>query len=64
MADEIPQGMSDKGTLRDATKMVSNSRSVWYAVVALVVLGVAGVAIYSGSDTTTPNQTPAATTTQ
>jgi hypothetical protein len=48
MAGKIQKGMSDKGTLRDPSKMASNSRSVWYAVIALVVLGVAGLAIYSG----------------
>ena len=62
MADKIERGMSDKGTLRDPSKMVSNSRSVWYAVVALVVLGVAGLAVYSVSDGTTPNQTQTTTT--
>ncbi len=62
MADKIPQGMSDKGTLRDASKMVSNNRSVLYAAIALVVLVVAGFAIYSASDSTAPNQTPATTT--
>ena len=64
MADKIQRGMSDKGTLRDASKMVSNNRSVLYAAIALVVLVVAGFAIYSASDSTTPNQTPATTTTQ
>ena len=64
MADKIDRGMSDKGTLRDPSKMVSNNRAVWYAVIALVVLGVAGLAIYSGSDSTTPNQPPTTTTTQ
>jgi hypothetical protein len=62
MADKIERGMSDKGTLRDPRKMVSNNRSVWYAVVALVVLGVAGLAVYSVSDRTTPNQAPTTTT--
>ena len=62
MADKIERGMSDKGTLRDPSKMVSNNRSVWYAVVALVVLGLAGLAIYSVSDSTTSNQTPTTTT--
>ena len=61
MAGKIQKGMSDKGTLRDPSKMASNSRSVWYAVIALVVLGVAGLAIYSGSHVP-PTPTPTATT--
>jgi hypothetical protein len=64
MAAKIPQGMSDKSTLRDASKMVSNNRSVLYAAIALVVLVVAGFAIYSASDSPTLDQTPATTTTQ
>jgi cell division protein FtsL len=64
MADKIPQGMSDKSTLRDASKMVSNNRSVLYAAIALVVLVVAGFVIYSASDSPTLDQTPATTTTQ
>jgi hypothetical protein len=64
MADKIPRGMSDKGTLRDASNMVSNNRSVLYAAIAVVVLVVAGFAIYSTTDSTTPNQTPATTTTR
>ena len=63
MADKMERGMSDKGTLRDPSKMVSNNRSVVYAVIALVVLAVVGLAIYAGTETTTPNQPPATTTT-
>jgi hypothetical protein len=61
MAGKIQKGMSDKGTLRDPSKMANSNRSVWYTVIALVVLGVAGLAIYSGSDTP---PTPTTTTTQ
>ena len=61
MADKIQRGMSDKGTLRDPSKMVSNNRGVWYVVIALVVLAFAGFTLYSV--TSGPIQTPPATTT-
>ena len=31
MADKVPRGMSDKGTLRDPSKMVSNNQRWVYA---------------------------------
>ena len=61
MADKI-QGMSDKGTLRDPSKMVSNSHRLVYAVITLVVLAFAGFTVYSVTDSTTRNQPPATTT--
>ena len=33
MADKVPQGMSNKVTLRDPSKMVSNSHRLIYAIV-------------------------------
>jgi len=63
MADKVPQGMSDKGTLRDPSKMVSNSHRALYATITLVVLALVGFTIYSVSDTP-PNQTPPTSTTQ
>ena len=61
MADKIPRGMSDKGSLRDPSKMVSNSHRLMYAVIALAVLAFVGFTVYSV--TSTPNQIPPATTT-
>ena len=64
MADKIEQGMSDKGTLRDPSKMVSNSHKLMYAVITLVVLAFVGFTVYSVTDSTTPTQPAATTTTQ
>ena len=64
MADKIQQGMSDKGTLRDPSKMVSNSHKLMYSVIALVVLVFVGFIAYSVTDSTTPTQPAATTTTQ
>ena len=64
MADKIEQGMSDKGTLRDPSKMVSNSHKLMYVVLTLVVLSFVGFTVYSITDSTTPTPPPAATTTQ
>ena len=64
MADKIEQGMSDKGTLRDPSKMVSNSHKLMYAVITLVVLTFVGFTVYSITDSTTPKPPPATTTTQ
>jgi hypothetical protein len=61
MADKVPQVMSDKGTLRDPSKMVSNSHRLIYAVVAAAALAVVGFTVYSVIST--PTQTPPATTT-
>ena len=62
MADKVPRGMSDKGTLRDPSKMVSNSHRVIYAVIALAVLAFVGLTVYSVTDSTPPNQTPPTST--
>ena len=64
MADKIEQGMSDKGTLRDPSKMVSNSHKLMYAVIALVVLVFVGFTVYSVTNSTTPTQPAPTTTTQ
>ena len=64
MADKIEQGMSDKGTLRDPSKMVSNSHKLMYAVITLVVLAFVDFTVYSVTDSTTPTQPAATTTTQ
>jgi hypothetical protein len=64
MADKVEQGMSDKGTLRDPSKMVSNSHPVLYAAIALILLVAAGFAIYSASYAPPPNQPPPTTKTQ
>ena len=61
MADKVPQGMSDKGTLRDPSKMVSNSHRLLYAVIAVAALAFVGFTVYSV--TSTPIQTPTTTTT-
>ena len=61
MTDKI-EGMSDKGTLRDASKMVSHR--LMYAMVSLVVLVLVGFTVYSVTDSRLPNQPPAPTTTQ
>ena len=63
MADKVPRGMSDKGTLRDPSKMVSNSHRLMYAVITLVVLAFVGFTVYSVTDGTAPNPTPPAPTT-
>ena len=64
MADQIEQGMSDKGTLRDPRKMVSNSHKLMYAVIALVVLAFVGFTVYSVTNSRTPTQPAPTTTTQ
>lgn len=64
MADKVPQGMSDRGSLRDPNKMVSNSHRLMYAVIALVVLAFVGLTVYSVTDSTPPDQTPPASTPQ
>ena len=61
MTDKIPREMSDKGTLRDPSKMVSNSHRLLYAVIAVAALTFVGFTVYSV--TNTPTQTPPATTT-
>jgi hypothetical protein len=60
MADKIQRGMSDKGSLRDPSKMVSNSHRLIYAVVALAVLAFVGFTVYSV--TSPPNHAPPAPT--
>ncbi len=62
MADKVPRGMSDKGTLRDPSKMVSNSHRLTFAVIALAVLAFVGFTVYSVTSTQPPS-TPATTTT-
>ena len=59
MTDKIPREMSDKGTLRDPSKMVSNSHRLLYAAVAALTF--VGITVYSV--TNTPTQTPPATAT-
>jgi hypothetical protein len=61
MADKVPRGMSDKGTLRDPRKMVSNNQRWVYAAILAAVLGFVGFTVYSV--TNDPNPTPPATTT-
>jgi hypothetical protein len=61
MADKVPKGMSDRGTLRDPSKMVSNSHRLLYAVIAVAALAFVGFTVYSV--TNTPTQTPPPTTT-
>ena len=61
MADKIQRGMSDKGTLRDPSRMVSNSHRVIYAVIAAAVLAFVGFTVYSV--TSTPIETPRTATT-
>lgn len=61
MADKIPREMSDKGTLRDPSKMVSNSHRLLYAVIAVAALTVVGFTVYSVINT--PTQPPPATAT-
>jgi hypothetical protein len=61
MADKVPRGMSDKGTLRDPSKMVSNNQRWVYAAILAAVLGFVGFTVYSV--TNDPNPTPPATTT-
>ena len=61
MADKIPRDMSDKGTLRDPSKMVSNTHRLTYAVVAAAALAFVGFTVYSVIST--PTQTTPATTT-
>ena len=64
MTDKVPRGMADKGTLRDPSKMVSNSHRAVYAAIALAVLALVGFTVYSVSDSTPPNQTPPTSTPQ
>ena len=47
MANKVPRGMSDKGTLRDPSKIVSNNHRAIYAVIFLVVLAFVGFTVYS-----------------
>ena len=61
MADKVPRGMSDKGTLRDPSKMVRNNQRWVYAAILAAVLGFVGFTFYSV--TNDPNPTPPATTT-
>ena len=61
MADKVPKGMGDKGTLRDPSKMVSNSHRLIYAVIALAALAFVAFTVYAV--TNTANQTPPTTTT-
>ena len=61
MADKVQRGMSDKGSLRDPGKMVSNSHRLMYAVIALAVLAFVGFTVYSV--TSTPTQAPPPATT-
>ena len=58
MADRVPRGMSDKGTLRDPSKMVSNNQRWVYAAIVAAVLGLVGFTVYSV--TNDPNPTPPA----
>ena len=60
--DKVPRGMADKGTLRDPSKMVSNSHRAVYAAITLAVLALVGFTVYSCS--TPPNQTPTTSTPQ
>ena len=60
MADKIPRDMGDKGTLRDPSKMVSNSHRIIYAAIAVAALAFVGFTVYSV--TNTPTQTPPVTT--
>ena len=53
---KVSQGLSDKGTLRDPSKMVSNSHRRIYAVIAVAALAFVGFTVYSV--TSTPIQTP------
>ena len=62
MAEKVPRGMGDKGSLRDPSNMVSNSHRAVYAVITLAVLALVGFTVYSYS--TPPNQTPPTSTTQ
>ena len=64
MADKVQRGMSDKGSLRDPGKMVSNSHRLMYAVITLVVLAFVGFTVYSVTDSTPPIQTPPTSTTR
>ena len=52
--------MGDKGTLRDPSKMVSNSHRIIYAAIAVAALAFVGFTVYSV--TNTPTQTPPVTT--
>ena len=61
MADKVPRGMSDKGTLRDPRKMVSNNQRWVYAAILAAVLGFVGFTVYSV--TNDPKPTPPASTT-
>ena len=62
MTDKVPQRMADKGSLRDPSKMVSNSHRAVYAAITLAVLALVGFTVYSYS--TPPNPTPPTSTPQ
>jgi hypothetical protein len=64
MADKIEQGMSDKGTLRDASKMGGNSQPGMYVAIALILLALVAFWAYSASRTPTVPTPQAATTPQ
>ena len=61
MTDKVPRGMSDKGTLRDPSKIVSNNQRWVYAAILAAVMGFVGFTVYSV--TNDPNPPPSATTT-
>ena len=61
MTDKVPRGMSDKGTLRDPSKIVSNNQRWVYAAILAAVMGFVGFTVYSV--TNDPSPTPSATTT-
>jgi len=61
MADNVPRGMSDKGTLRDPGKMVRNNHRAIFAVILFAVLAFVGFTVYSVIVSPPPTQTPPAT---
>jgi hypothetical protein len=61
MADEVQRGMSDKGTLRDPSKMVSNGHRAIYSIIFLAVLAFVGFTVYSVTVSTPPAQSPSTT---
>ncbi len=64
MEDKVARGMGDEATLRDASKMASNSHTAMYAAALVAILIVLGFALYSASTNKSPNPPPATTTAQ
>ena len=46
MTDKIPREMSDKGTLRDPSKMVGSSHRLLYAVIAVAALTLVALRVF------------------